>query len=296
MENRNPYAAPRTNVARAEPEPVAFGEIRVFSPSGRLGRLRYVGYSAGLGILTLLAVGVLAGLVSVVSPDAGLVVAGLGYVAIIAVQVVLTIQRAHDMNSSGWLSVLVFVPLAAFVFWFVPGTKGENSYGKPPPPNTAGVIVLACILPLVAVLGILAAIAIPAYQDYTIRAQVSEGLNVAAGAKAAVADAFGRTGMAPADRVAAGLSADARDSAGRYVAGMEVANGTILVGYGESANATIAGATLALQPFVMPNGELVWRCGFAAAPSGGAPVHAEAVDSAAATDIGPQHLPSACRP
>ena len=70
---------------------------------------------------------------------------------------------------------------------------------------------------VVAIIGILAAIAIPAYQDYTIRAQVSEGLNLAAAAKAAVSESFLNRGVAPANRTVAGMSAAAADTAGKYV-------------------------------------------------------------------------------
>ena len=70
---------------------------------------------------------------------------------------------------------------------------------------------------VVAIIGILAAIAIPAYQDYTIRAQVSEGLNLSAAAKAAVAETFLNRGTAPANRTVAGMSANATDTNGKYV-------------------------------------------------------------------------------
>ncbi len=78
---------------------------------------------------------------------------------------------------------------------------------------------------VVAIIGILAAIAIPAYQDYTIRAQVSEGLNLAAAAKAAVAETYlNRVPLRP-NRTAAGMSANANDTQGKYVASVGITNG-----------------------------------------------------------------------
>ena len=78
---------------------------------------------------------------------------------------------------------------------------------------------------VVAIIGILAAIAIPAYQDYTIRAQVSEGLSLAAAAKTAVAESFLTTGVPPATRAIAGMSANATDTSGKYVVSVAVAAG-----------------------------------------------------------------------
>ena len=95
---------------------------------------------------------------------------------------------------------------------------------------------------VVAIIGILAAIAIPAYQDYTIRSQVSEGMSLAAAAKSAVAESFLNNGEAPADRTAAGMTATATDTSGKYVLSVGVANGTITITYGNEANAQITAA------------------------------------------------------
>jgi uncharacterized membrane protein YhaH (DUF805 family)/Tfp pilus assembly major pilin PilA len=296
MQSRNPYAAPQTDVSHGDAVVEEFGPIKIFSAAGRLGRVRYIGYSAGISLLAMLAIGILAAVLALV--DQTLVVAAVlvGYVAMLVVQFLLTIQRSHDMNMAGWLSLVWLVPFGVLVFWLVPGTRGENDYGKPPPPNTAGVIILACVLPLVAVVGVLAGIAIPAYQDYTIRAQVTEGLNLAAGPREAVAEAFLRTRSAPGDRLDAGLSRAATDTAGKYVEAVDIDRGTIFVVYGEGAHSTIAGSVLALQPYVLGTNEVIWRCAAGPLPAGAAAMDAYAPDSAIETDIDLDYLPSACRP
>ena len=149
---------------------------------------------------------------------------------------------------------------------------------------------------VVAIIGILAAIAIPAYQDYTIRSQVSEGLNLAAAAKAAVSESFLNDGTAPVDRTAAGMSANAVDTQGKYVASVAIDNGDIVVTYGNDANANITGAhnPLVISPFVSPDDSITWVCGYAAAPA--ASVQMPGGPGAAATNIDNKYLPSACRP
>jgi uncharacterized membrane protein YhaH (DUF805 family) len=173
MQDRNPYGAPRTNVTRRE-STEDYGEIKMFSAEGRIGRVRYIGYTFGLTMLIAMIVLMVGGLLSTLSPAVAFVIGAVGYIAIIVVQILLTIQRSHDMNVTGWLCLISLIPLAALVFWLVPGTRGENNYGKPPPPNTTGAVVLACIVPAIMIVGIVAAIAIPAYQDYTQRVAESE--------------------------------------------------------------------------------------------------------------------------
>jgi hypothetical protein len=92
------------------------------------------------------------------------------YIALMVVTIFLTIQRCHDFNTTGWLSLLILVPLVSLIFYFIPGTKGSNQYGLQPPPNSTAIKVGAFLLLGLFVIGILAAIAIPAYQDYALRA------------------------------------------------------------------------------------------------------------------------------
>jgi type IV pilus assembly protein PilA len=156
---------------------------------------------------------------------------------------------------------------------------------------------------VVAIIGILAAIAIPAYQDYTIRSQITEGLNLAGAAKAAVAESFANTGIAPADRTAAGMTATATDTSGKYVSQVDVINGAIVITYGHEANAIIGTQTLGLTPYETPDLSVAWKCGGAPAPVGTA-LLGTAGGTAATEDNGTlgddvllhKYLPKACRP
>jgi uncharacterized membrane protein YhaH (DUF805 family) len=136
--------------------------------------VRYIGYTVGLAMLIAAAMGaLLAALAAAAGEGAVLPVMVIGYGLIILVQILLTIQRAHDFNTTGWLAILAFVPLVNLLFWVIPGTDGENRFGHKPPPNGVGAILLAFVLPLVFVIGIVAAVAIPAYQDYVERARAA---------------------------------------------------------------------------------------------------------------------------
>jgi type IV pilus assembly protein PilA len=153
---------------------------------------------------------------------------------------------------------------------------------------------------VVAIIGILAAIAIPAYQDYTIRSQVTEGLTLAGAAKAAVAETFSQTGSPPADREAAGMSNAATDTSGKYVTQVGVTAGTIEITYGNEANAKIATQTLALTPYETPDASVAWKCGAADPPNGAALLGTNSSGNVTATigntTIETKYLPKACRP
>jgi len=174
MTETSPYQPPRSSITPTAPP--QFGDIQLLSAQGRLGRVRYIGYSIGLGMLVngaMLLMGGIGILLKGGSEVFGMAATGLLIIlALLAliVSILLSIQRLHDFDASGWWTVLTVVPLANVALYLVllimPGAQGPNRFGKPPPPNTTGVILLASILPLIFVIGIVAALAIPAYQQF----------------------------------------------------------------------------------------------------------------------------------
>lgn len=163
---------------------------KMFAVNGRIGRVRYIAYSVAAGLLMFPLMFVLLGgigfLAAAGSPTAG---AGAGVLGIIAfyglsfaVSIILARRRFNDMNKTGWLSLLMLIPIVNFfVFlWLVfgPGDAQSNDFGPAPAPNTTGVIILAWSLPvLIIVIGIVAAIAIPAYTEYTVKARAAQMQN-----------------------------------------------------------------------------------------------------------------------
>lgn len=110
-----------------------------------------------------------------------------------------------------------------------------------------------------AIIAILAAIAIPAYQDYIARSQVAEGFSLATGAKDAIAIYYSDHGVFPSSNQQAGMSAPASIS-GKYVSSVTVGNGGVIeVLFSATANAKISGRTLTVQ-LSDNNGSLAWAC------------------------------------
>jgi type IV pilus assembly protein PilA len=151
---------------------------------------------------------------------------------------------------------------------------------------------------VVAIIGILAAIAIPAYSDYTTRAQVTEGLNLAASAKASIAESYTSTGVWPASNIAAGLGS-ATSIKGKYVDSVTVAGNqiTVLFRNGTPANSGIRGRNLLITGGLSGNDDVAWQCGSKAMPSGIAVgAGATAFSAAGAGGTVPQKFrPAECR-
>jgi len=134
--------------------------------------------------------------------------------------------------------------------------------------SLAGGFTLIELMIVVAIVGILTSIAIPAYQRYTIRAQVAEGLNLMDGMKTKIVEAFNNSGAAPADRAALGLTPIPTDTQGSYVSQVDVEDGVITVTFGNRSSAAVRNLTVSLTPYETASATVVWRCGHAAAPIG----------------------------
>jgi len=146
---------------------------------------------------------------------------------------------------------------------------------------------------VVAIIGILASLAVAAYQTYTVRAQVSEGLFFAAGAKVPVVDAYTNSGVAPANRIASGLTPIATDTRGSFVTSVQIDNGRIDVTFGGPlAHQDIIGTVVSLTPYETAENAVVWRCGLAG-PPGGALLNGGS--GHAAPTVEPRYLPANCR-
>jgi uncharacterized membrane protein YhaH (DUF805 family) len=165
-----PYAPPRAQVG----EPIReYGELKAFTTQGRIGRLRYLAWSmalmtAALGMLLVTSIGF------AISTVLGSILAGLLGIGLLTVSVQISVQRLHDMGWSGWFMLLNLVPVIGTAFplamLLVPGNDGVNRFGSPQPPNSRAVKIVAALWLLMPVIGILVAIAIPAYQQYQHRA------------------------------------------------------------------------------------------------------------------------------
>lgn len=181
----NPYLAPNAALSDVYGHDEPYTPA-IFSLHGRIGRLRYLAYGVGAMFLVGIVGGIIAAIIAFVlgasgSGDGGMGAALVGaiglfvYVPIIALSFIFAKRRLNDLNRSGWLSLLTLIPLVnlllAIYLIFFPGTDGTNDYGPMPIKNSTGVVIGAFGFLIFPIIGILAAVALPAYQDYVTRAK-----------------------------------------------------------------------------------------------------------------------------
>jgi uncharacterized membrane protein YhaH (DUF805 family) len=175
MSTVNPYAPPGAAVADVDDLDPGTQPVKLFSAQGRIGRLRFLAYTTVAYLLFFAAsmlVGVVVGFAG--GKDIVSLVVSLMMLPWAIFAILISIQRSHDMNWSGWWILLGIVPLVGLIWLVKGGTKGANRYGAPPPPNTLGIKILGLAFPVIVGIGIVAAIALPAYQDYVKRAKAAQ--------------------------------------------------------------------------------------------------------------------------
>lgn len=145
---------------------------------------------------------------------------------------------------------------------------------------------------VVAIIGILASIALPAYQDYTIRAQVVESFSITGELKLSIKDFYKDRGRFPANNEEAGVP-DAQYLIGSYVKRVDVVDGAMHVEFGNYVNSQLLEQVLTIRPIVVsgsPSSPISWTCGYRTPPDG---MEAVGEDK---TTLNNTHMPSACRP
>ena len=138
----SPYASPLAMVVQDDNE---VGELNIWGLNGRIGRMRYVAWSM-VYTLALLPVMLICALAFKISTWLGGLLAIVAMIAAMIVGVQISVKRLHDIGWSGWLLLIALVPLVGSIFQIItfvmPGTKGSNLYGPPPPENSQAVKVL----------------------------------------------------------------------------------------------------------------------------------------------------------
>ncbi|HGG8103721.1 TPA: pilin [Neisseria meningitidis] len=148
---------------------------------------------------------------------------------------------------------------------------------------------------VIAIVGILAAVALPAYQDYTARAQVSEAILLAEGQKSAVTEYYLNHGIWPKNNTSAGVASSATDIKGKYVKSVTVANGVVTAQMASSGvNKEIQGKKLSLWA-KRQDGSVKWFCGQPVKRDDTATDTDVKADTDATNKIDTKHLPSTCR-
>ncbi len=174
MSTPNPYSTPDASLATGDSGTY---NPSIFSFSGRIGRLRYLAYNTGVNMVLMAIMIPLLGTSGLMAAggDMSALTSGIGgiaviifYIATIVISIMFGKRRLNDLNRSGWFILLFIIPivnlLLVIYMVFFSGTDGDNNYGAQPAANTLGVKILAFLFPALMVLGMGAAILIPAMQ------------------------------------------------------------------------------------------------------------------------------------
>lgn len=171
MESTNLYSSPGSRLETGSVEPY---QPQIFAVNGRIGRVRYLAYGLINSLISVLVVAFSAGLLAAKGNVLFVAIGGIAYLVMIVYSIILMKRRLNDLDKSGWLGLLMIVPLVNFVMalylLFGSGTAGQNRFGPPPTKNNISTILAAILAPVLAV-SLMAGVAIPQYQAYIQRVQ-----------------------------------------------------------------------------------------------------------------------------
>ncbi|WP_144394530.1 DUF805 domain-containing protein [Pleionea sediminis] len=262
----NPYRASESEVIELSAD---YDEVKFFSWSQRIGRLRYFAYNfLMLVLLSFIFGGMPNGILRAMgqSKENYLTIFQLLTLFFLIIwtmtSVIYAIRRLHDLDKSGWWILLYFVPLINFglaiYLLFFPGSEFENRFGKKPKPNTVKTWICA-LIPAIIFIGILAAVAIPAYQDYVYRSKTHEAYNKASQLKPVIESIYHSEGTFDnADTGKLGLPDNLNGDYTRYV---NVSDGVIIAEINERAGSDVAGKQFIIHPTVYDD-KVIWSCFF----------------------------------
>ncbi len=169
----NIYAAPNADLSAD----LSTSDTRLFEINGRIGRVRWIAYISAMYLLVSLLIGFFAVASSASRPIQD-VVPLLTSLLLFAGFITICRRRLQDLGLGNWFLLLGIVPFVNLYFFFMMifkrGDDGANEYGPAPAPNNRSVHLLAWIFPIFMMIGIVAAIALPAYQKYVIKARAAE--------------------------------------------------------------------------------------------------------------------------
>lgn len=239
---------------------IEIAPARYFAFEPRIGRLRYLAYSVGVFLLVLIPIVIGLALSAVHLTGISVALLALVYLFMVVMNVIFTIRRLHDMNASGWWTLLYIVPFAnvifALVLLFTPGTVGTNRFGAPPSPNSGWVVAGAWCYLLVPISGILAGIAIPAYQDYVTRDQLQQSLITIHSLEAQAVNYHQVNGKWPTSMQDVGAPQPADMGIVEAISFSD--DGTIHASFRGSV--WVKGKSLIMSPATDANGETIWNC------------------------------------
>lgn len=182
----NVYAAPAATFS--DGDAVVATKTTMFALHGRIGRVRWLAYMIAAWLLWSTAIAVLMIPLAKINPVLVSTVGKPLSLCFWAIPVILSRRRMHDFGTSALYLLGLLIPFVNLYFFFIlifkRGDEGSNEFGPEPAPNDRSVYAILMIVPAIVLIGILAAIAIPAYKSYTTKAR-AQSVSMPAPAQAA---------------------------------------------------------------------------------------------------------------